>query len=288
MKMITKKNLIYSHYLEGRSRFRYKRFYLPAFILFFLLLAKINMVSAALSPVGSTIQQEDFNASVTNKKTSGIENPSEVTFSLYNAKTGKPVAGFNPIAEGAVINLAKVGKDLTIVMHVRGIEHIGSVKIGYNKSRNYQLEEQAPCTIKLDYTVESDDSKYGNWAPVLGDNQVTATVYADARAKGEVIIKGSINFKVVEEELMPEDTEDLNNIIAYPNPTVNEINIAVKNSNHASFKVVDPAGTVVKSGNITSLNQEVKVNVYDLKPGLYYIRMLTDEGISTKKIFINK
>lgn len=291
--MITRKNSIYVNLRDKRWLYD-ERLCIASFMLSLLIfLANSNMASASsqITPDvdGKRVQvQETLSIDEDTNAIEKVKKTSKVTFSLYNAKTGKPVAGFNPIAEGAVINLAKVGKDLSIVMHVHGIEHIGSVKLGYNKSRNYQLEEVAPYAIKLDYSVESDDNKYESWAPVLGDNQVAATVYAEARAKGTVLSTANINFKVVEEEITPEDADDLNNIIAYPNPTVNEINIAVKGSSHASFKVVDPAGTVVKSGNITMLNQEVKVGVHDLKAGLYYIRMLTDEGISIKKIFINK
>lgn len=293
MKMITKKNSIYV-YLKSKGKLYDKRLGIVSFVLFLLIfLAKSSTVSAAFQITpdtdGKRVRAQETLSVGKNADGGEKDKDKKITFSLYNTRTGKPISGFHPIAEGAIINLAKVGKELSIVMHVQGIEHVGSVTLGYNKSRNYQLEEAAPYAIQLDYsTVESEDSKYESWAPVLGDNQVAATLYKETRAKGEVLSAASISFKVVDELIVPEETEELNNIIAYPNPTVNEITIAVKGSSQASFKLVDPAGTVVKSGDITTLNQEVKVNVHDLKAGLYYIRMLTDEGISVKKIFINK
>lgn len=415
MNMITRKSLIFNILREGEYRLLNGRLYLFYVILSIPILAKFNTVYADTSPDMHRVFKERHKATFTwggtnfseiDKEKMGSENSSTITFSLHNAQTGKPIAGFDPIVEGAVINLAEVGKELRVVANFKKDEQIGSVKFGYNKSRNFQLEEAAPYAIGLDYTVVSEDqSVYESWAPVLGNNEVSAVVYAEQRAKGSILGKADINFKVVEEPVIEErsriafvlyntktgqpvvgfnpivegsvidlaevgkdiqiatrvegvkdvgsiksvykkniqlkeftpftsldyrknyvnwspkvgentiaatayadlegkgkelssatlhfkiiDSEasdNLNTIIAYPNPTVNELHISSESSN-ATFTLVDPAGNVVRSGKISQLQQVVSLDVQNLKNGLYYIKMHTEAGISTKKIFIRK
>lgn len=73
------------------------------------------------------------------------------------------------------------------------------------------------------------------------------------------------------------------NIVVYPNPAKNEINIS--NSIGAivnSMNLTDLNGRVVKSQELNT--QECRININDLASGIYLMNITTDLGLVTKKI----
>lgn len=75
---------------------------------------------------------------------------------------------------------------------------------------------------------------------------------------------------------------DLNKISVYPNPTADFVFIT-ENANIATFKILDLVGkTIVQD----KLNQSNKIDVSNLKEGLYILELKTSEGITTyKKVY---
>lgn len=90
----------------------------------------------------------------------------------------------------------------------------------------------------------------------------------------------------------PNVLSDENKIKVYPNPSTRDINLEValvNTSNRVQISVLDAAGRTLQN-NLYSNFKEGKFN-YDLSnlsAGFYFIRILTDEGLRTEKIFLQR
>ncbi|HYG75192.1 MAG TPA: FecR domain-containing protein [Planctomycetota bacterium] len=114
--------------------------------------------------------------------------------SLLNADTGKVIDGFDPIAEGATINLSTLpSRNLNILIRTRP-EVVGSLKIEINGVPNKSPENAPP------YAVFGDDFK-GNftaWRPNAGKYSIRVTPYTGKSYAGEAGTAFTLNFQVVE------------------------------------------------------------------------------------------
>lgn len=76
-------------------------------------------------------------------------------------------------------------------------------------------------------------------------------------------------------------------ILIYPNPTSNIINIILPASIKTSqLELINMQGAVVKS--VERNEQKFEINTIDVYPGFYMIRISTDETIFMEKILILK
>ena len=71
------------------------------------------------------------------------------------------------------------------------------------------------------------------------------------------------------------------NLNVYPNPVYDELNITSE-SNINKVEIYNATGQAVKSINMST--SRASVNVADLQPGVYMVRIFTDKGIATSKI----
>ncbi|MBX2874938.1 MAG: T9SS type A sorting domain-containing protein [Saprospiraceae bacterium] len=90
----------------------------------------------------------------------------------------------------------------------------------------------------------------------------------------------------------PNILSEENKIKVYPNPTNRDVNLEValvNTSNKIQISVIDAAGRTIQN-NLYSNFKEGKFN-YDLSnlsSGFYFIRILTDDGLRTEKIFLQR
>lgn len=79
------------------------------------------------------------------------------------------------------------------------------------------------------------------------------------------------------------ETAELN---VFPNPAKDVVNVQFGNINgHVHISIADVAGrevAVLKDGNSNS--QQVQYNISNLQPGLYFVRLQSDNGTITKKL----
>ncbi len=79
-------------------------------------------------------------------------------------------------------------------------------------------------------------------------------------------------------------------LIAYPNPVTDYLNIELNNFNDESFtiQILDELGRIIieKTYNKNQTNH-IYLNLNDLKPSMYYLRVISDNGILNKKIIKN-
>lgn len=103
-------------------------------------------------------------------------------FVLINADTNQPIAGFNPIANGARINLATLPTRNLNVRAVTNPEIVGSVDFFLN-GNVVRTESGAPP-----YALAADtNGNYLAWTPPLGVFTIGAQPYASSGAKGTAL-----------------------------------------------------------------------------------------------------
>ena len=114
------------------------------------------------------------------------------SFTLINADTDQPIAGFDPLPDGATLDLSELPtRKLNIRANTDPAE-VGSVKFLFDgKAR--PMEEFAP------YSFEGDtEGDYNPWTPRPGTYTLTATPYAAARARGKAGRPLTITFSVAD------------------------------------------------------------------------------------------
>jgi hypothetical protein len=119
---------------------------------------------------------------------SSTTTPAIVSFSLINADTKQPIAGFDPLLTQATIDLAKLPtKNLNIRANTNPAT-VGSVRFGYDGNASYALEN----------TPTYDLAGNAGWTPSLGSHTLTATPYSASNATGTAGKALSISFQVTQ------------------------------------------------------------------------------------------
>ncbi|MDP9175904.1 MAG: carbohydrate-binding protein [Planctomycetota bacterium] len=170
------------------------------------------------------------------------------TFTLINADTNVPVAGFDPFTNGAVLNLATLS---TTHLNVRANTNpttVGSVVFSLDGNSRFRVETFAP------YALAGDDNNghYFSWTPAAGSHTLTATPFTAGGGGGTAGTALSISFTVTNNVTPPP-----NNTFAWQPGAAAPVNTfeaqsAVVNGKLFQFGGFDPV-----------LNAMVRSDVYD-------------------------
>ncbi|MGF1511815.1 MAG: hypothetical protein ACFB9M_20160 [Myxococcota bacterium] len=114
------------------------------------------------------------------------------SFTLVDATANEPVVGFDPILEGATINIQQVGRSLNVRANVTS--RVESVEFGLNGNPRFRVENWPPYALFGDSGNSYFEGELAN-----GPHTVTATPYSGDRASGEVGESLELNFTVVDD-----------------------------------------------------------------------------------------
>jgi len=83
--------------------------------------------------------------------------------------------------------------------------------------------------------------------------------------------------------MLPVVEADENNfqVTVYPNPARNTINISWNSLSATGLEILDSAGRLVFSRQISGEEEQIQVQVEQLRSGLYFLRLFGHEGISS-------
>jgi Pectate lyase superfamily protein len=123
---------------------------------------------------------------------SPVSSPSVTTLSLINADNGQPIAGFDPIANGAIINLAALPAQNLNVRANTAPAVVGSVVFDFDGSASFRTENNAPYAFAGDA-----DGFYYAWTPSTGAHVITATPYTESSSGGTPGKPCTVRFTVV-------------------------------------------------------------------------------------------
>ncbi|MES2436420.1 MAG: right-handed parallel beta-helix repeat-containing protein [Patescibacteria group bacterium] len=141
---------------------------------------------------GTLIQQNSTSQSALTIGTAS--SPNVVSFTLINADTSKPVAGYENMADGAVLNLATLPtKNLSMRANTNPAV-TGSVRFALDGNQNYQTEALPAYSL----TGGGETEGYLPWTPPVGKHVVKATPFTKANAQGVQGTSRSIQFTVID------------------------------------------------------------------------------------------
>ncbi|MDR2971694.1 MAG: T9SS type A sorting domain-containing protein, partial [Bacteroidales bacterium] len=137
----------------------------------------------------------------------------------------------------------------------------------------------------------------------LTTSLITATSYID-----ENLPNGKYNYYIITyytndcisdssnhvEQTIALSIKEMNNEIAiYPNPTKNEFKVSGFGFKVSSIEIFDLMGRTVEAhqfpsfggaGVVNNGRPETTINISHLPPGMYFIRITTENGVITRKI----
>ncbi|MBC8138881.1 MAG: hypothetical protein H8F28_23630, partial [Fibrella sp.] len=124
-------------------------------------------------------------------------------FTLINADTDQPIAGYDPIPHFATLNLATLPtRNLSIRVNTAPTP-VGSVRFALDGNANYRVESAVPYAIAGD---GSNGADYYPWTPGAGSHTLTATPYSAASGSGTPGAPLTLKFDVVDSTGIAEGT----------------------------------------------------------------------------------
>ncbi len=114
----------------------------------------------------------------------------EVTFSLIDATTNEAISAFDPMPQGASLDLGALPSHVNIRANISG--DAGSVRFDMNDTEGFRIENFAPYALCGD--IEGD---YLSCHLPVGMHTVSATAFSERGAAGETGVSGSITFTVL-------------------------------------------------------------------------------------------
>lgn len=117
---------------------------------------------------------------------------SVTSFTLINADTEQPVAGYNPIPGGATLNLGTLPTRHLNIRANTSPATVGSVRFAYDADSDYRVESGAPYAL-----ASNAGADYQAWTPTAGTHTVKATPFTGPGATGGAGASKSITFTVV-------------------------------------------------------------------------------------------
>jgi hypothetical protein len=121
--------------------------------------------------------------------------PTVQSFTLINADTDQPIAAFDPLTDGATVNLYTLS---TSNLNIRANTYpatVGSVKFGWDGNSNYRIESVSPYALQGD-----NNGDYAAWTPSLGTHTLNATPYSEPGGGGTAGTAKTIHFTVIDQE----------------------------------------------------------------------------------------
>ena len=79
------------------------------------------------------------------------------------------------------------------------------------------------------------------------------------------------------------DVENVKNMILYPNPFVEELNISSKDQNILQIQLFDLSGKLIQNEKVNSKNSYI-LKTKNLASGVYLVTIITDKGKETYKV----
>ena len=224
-----------------------------------------------------------------------VDRPEGVTFTLIDAMKDEPIAGYDPIEEGAVLDLAQLPLGLNV--RANTVDEATSLQFALNGA-NARLEKVAPFALFGDVN--------GNYAAgrlPVGEHTLGATAFA----AGEAVQTGTVSFSVVKgtnskRDLLLADREasvaaDLPEAFEltgnYPNPfnPTTTVNFALPESADVRVTVFDMLGRQVRvlvNGTLPAGRHEVVFDASQLPSGAYFLQYSTPEGTFNKQMVLMK
>ena len=113
------------------------------------------------------------------------------TLTLINADTDQPIAGFDPLPSGAVLDLSALPTRNLNVRANTSPSTVGSVRFALDGNSNYRTETAPPYALGGDASGD-----YAAWTPAVGNHSLTVTPFSGAGGTGTAGTALTVSFSV--------------------------------------------------------------------------------------------
>ena len=155
-----------------------------------------STVALAATPLNPTA------AAVKPPASANSQAPQIVSFYLVDAPSGRRVAGFNPLEDGAVIDLSKLPSRQINIVAVTEPRTVNYVRWTLNSDRHNVSQVPQAKEQYEPYSMAGDDfpfpkkkNGFKSWTPKTGPYTATATAYDDRQRSGPT---RSLSFTIVD------------------------------------------------------------------------------------------
>ena len=206
--------------------------------------------------------------------------PTVTSLTLIDAYEDEPIAGFDPIPDGAVINLNELP---TTRLSVRA-NTAGPVESVLMQVRRRMLTDNVPPYALFDDV----DGDYRGRTFNPGIITFSATPYSEDGLAGEegATVSVTVSFVDAPEGITSE-------FRGYPNPfnPQTTITFELSRSSDVRLAVYDMLGrevAVLLDGSLSSGTHNTIFDAEGLASGMYYARLVTDVDVQTQKLLLTK
>ncbi len=220
------------------------------------------------------------------------ENNATITYYLIDADTDQEVG---PLEDGDIINLEDLGLTNISIEARTDPSPVGSVKFKLSgKKKHKQTENVVPYALFGD-----KDGDFKAWKkPKDGEYKLYARAYEKPKGKGKKTDKFEIEFviqkesdaaretpvEVTEPEVVEREVVRLQpQLVPNPIPATFEIWFNKEVSGEVGIQLINTTGQVLVD-RVTTVERSRAVSITpqnSLKPGIYFVRVRTSEGVST-------
>ena len=145
----------------------------------------------------TTIEEVTATAVVT--PTDDTQELAVISFTLINADTDEPIEEFDPLIDGALIDLATLPtRNINIRANTQP-ETVGSVSFGPSRETVTRIEDTAPYSLAGD-----DEGDYLPWDTLPGRYALEAVAYSEQGAQGEAGGSVLITFTITDTSVIEE------------------------------------------------------------------------------------
>jgi hypothetical protein len=215
--------------------------------------AIVNIVPEFGDPLAIQVEQECLLG----------QQPTLDHFVLMDVQTLNPVPGYNPLTNGAVVDVSGRGIDKFTVFAVPK-NNVGSVVFGLDEVERFQVESILPYALSGD---NGSGTVLFPWQLGLGQHRVFARPYSEILAAGQVGQSISVDFSIVEFKFTASTTLlALNSVVGQAAPTPQKFTLSNDGNIEGQFNLINiPAWLIISplSGTL-SVGEKIDFSVESL------------------------
>ncbi len=147
-----------------------------------------SCVSAG-DPCGETEQCDE-----SNDECVAPSGPAVVSFTLIDAAADEPIADFDPLVDGAIVNFADLATNQISIRANTSPSSVGSVRFALDGNQNLQTENVVPYALNGD-----SGGNFNPWNGDLGEHTLTATPFTSNNGGGQAGMSLTINFTLIDQ-----------------------------------------------------------------------------------------
>jgi glucose/arabinose dehydrogenase len=151
-------------------------------------------VDVAVDPQGAILISDDASGTIYKLVSTA---PQRVTgLTLINADNAQPIAGYNPIANNATLDLKTLPSRHLSVLASTSPSVVGSVVFAYDNTPSFHVETYPPYDLLGD---ANGGRSFNPWTPVVGAHTLTATPHVGPLGTGAAGTPAVIHFTVTDQ-----------------------------------------------------------------------------------------